>query len=199
MPQAFAEPTLAFEKEVYCPPEQVIVTMNDAGFDPNVIDIFTLEFFLNSDPVFIGLFLIETGPNTRTFVGDFVITDGTTPGSVIVSDGDIMTIELDLLSLSATAIVDCSPQTPAQAIQVLIDEVISMNLPKGTETSLISNLDSAIEKLADDNPENDSAACGELGSFINKVDAQDGKKLTAEQAATLRTLATDIRSSLDCI
>jgi hypothetical protein len=64
---------------------------------------------------------------------------------------------------------------------------------------LISNLDSAIEKLIDDNPNNDGAACGKLGSFENKVDAQDGKKLTAEQADSLRGLVSDIQSAIDCI
>jgi len=74
-----------------------------------------------------------------------------------------------------------------------------MELKKGTENSLTSNLDSAIDKLEDDNPNNDSAACGKLGSFVNKVDAQDGKKLTGEQAETLRGLAEDIQAAINCI
>ena len=67
-----------------------------------------------------------------------------------------------------------------------------------TANALLSNLDSAIEKLADDNTNNDSAACGQLGSFENKVDAQDGKKLTEEQADSLRELVSDIESAIGC-
>jgi len=89
--------------------------------------------------------------------------------------------------------------TPAQAIQNLIDLVLSMELPKGTENSLISNLDTAIDKLEDSNPNNDSVTCGILGSFVNKVDAQDGKKLATDQAETLRGLAEDIQAAIDCI
>ncbi|MGY5140587.1 MAG: hypothetical protein ACW9W9_04180 [Candidatus Nitrosopumilus sp. Bin_571-38] len=74
-----------------------------------------------------------------------------------------------------------------------------MNLQKGTENSLTSNLDSAIDKLIDNNTNNDSAACGKLDSFENKVDAQDGKKLTTEQAETLRGLVTDIKDVVNCI
>lgn len=89
--------------------------------------------------------------------------------------------------------------SPEQAIQNLIDKIISMNLQKGTENSLTSNLDSAIDKLIDNNTNNDSAACGKLDSFENKVDAQDGKKLTTEQAETLRGLVTDIKDVVNCI
>lgn len=105
----------------------------------------------------------------------------------------------DVGSDSVQITVDVPVITPSQAIQNLIDTVLSMNIHPGTENSLISNLDSAIDKLTDDNPNNDSAACGQLSSFVDKVNAQDGKKLTAEQAETLRELATNIESSIGCI
>jgi len=93
----------------------------------------------------------------------------------------------------------CEVPTAPEEIQDLIDTVVSMNLGKGIENSLTSNLDSAIEKLTDDDPSNDSAACGMLSSFVNKVDAQAGKKLTVEQADLLRGSAEDILASIGCI
>jgi PKD repeat protein len=88
--------------------------------------------------------------------------------------------------------------TTINAIQNLLDKIHSMNLQTGLETSLVSNLDSAIKKLLDDDSNNDGATCGELGSFGNKINAQDGKKLTHEQAESFRDLISDIKSSTGC-
>lgn len=119
-----------------------------------------------------------------------IIADPDNPTDVvIVVDGEEETIPPG----------ESAASSPEQAIQNLIDVAISMNVHQGTENSLISNLDSAIDKLTDTNPNNDSAACGQLGSFENKVDAQDSKKLTTEQAETLRELVSDIKSAIDCI
>jgi len=95
-----------------------------------------------------------------------------------------------------TIFLDNSPPviSPKQAIQNLIDTVISMNIHSGTQNSLIAHLDSALDKLTDNNPNNNSATCGKLDSFENKVNAQEGKKLTLQQAETLRGLASDIKS-----
>lgn len=92
----------------------------------------------------------------------------------------------------------CSNTGPTLTIQDLIDTVISMNLADGTEKSLLSNLNSAIEKLSDENPDNNSAACGKLVSFIHKVDAQTGKKLSEYQAVLLTGMAKDILASIGC-
>jgi len=92
----------------------------------------------------------------------------------------------------------CDISTPTQLIQVLIDEVISLNLGKGTENSLTSNLDSAIDKLQDGDPSNDTAVCGMLNSFLNKVAAQDGKNLTSQQAVDLTADAQAITALIGC-
>jgi hypothetical protein len=56
--------------------------------------------------------------------------------------------------------------------------------------------------LNDNNRNNDeSAACGKLGAFINQVNANErrGDTLTADQADELRTQAYHIRDALlDC-
>jgi len=123
--------------------------------------------------------------HTYNDLGDF-----TAICTVTDNDGDTST---------SSIVITAENPSPEQAIQNLIDTVISMNLQKGTQTSLTSNLNSAIEKLIDNNPNNDSAACGQLGSFVNTVDAQDSKKITSEQADSLRGLASDIESAIGCI
>lgn len=83
-------------------------------------------------------------------------------------------------------------------LQNLSDTVVSMNLQTGIEKSLTSNLDSSIKKLTDDNPSNDYAVCEQLNSFENKVNVQDKKKLSIEQAEILEGLVSNIKSVIGC-
>ncbi|HEX9846154.1 MAG TPA: DUF5011 domain-containing protein, partial [Candidatus Nitrosotenuis sp.] len=85
-----------------------------------------------------------------------------------------------------------------EATDDLGDQVGSLGLPKGAATSLASNLDSAISILSDNNPNNDSAACGMLGSFVNKVQAQSGKTIDSADADSLIADAELIRTALGC-
>jgi hypothetical protein len=82
--------------------------------------------------------------------------------------------------------------TPAQATEQLADLVMACGLPQGIENGMLQSLDGAIQKLEDDNPNNDLAAIGKLEAFINKVEAQRGKRLSDEQADSLVAAATDI-------
>jgi len=77
-------------------------------------------------------------------------------------------------------------QTPAQATEDLISDIEELNLPQGTENSLNSKLDAAIESL---DAGNENAAINQLNAFINYVSAQAGKKLTEEQANELMQAA----------
>jgi hypothetical protein len=45
---------------------------------------------------------------------------------------------------------------------------------------------------------NVGAACGQLGAFINQVEAQRGKKLTQVEANTLVRMAGDAKAALGC-
>ena len=60
------------------------------------------------------------------------------------------------------------------------------------ENSLVKKLEGAKKKLEDGNPKNDRAAVGELNAFINQVRAQSGKKIDADDAASLIMDAQDI-------
>ena len=57
-----------------------------------------------------------------------------------------------------------------------------MELPSGTENSLTSKLENAIDSLDNDK---DTAGVNQLEAFINQVEAQRGKKLTEEEADAL--------------
>jgi hypothetical protein len=81
----------------------------------------------------------------------------------------------------------------ADASEDIIDDIIDMELPEGTENSLVSKLENAIEKLKDGD---NKTAAKKLESFINQVEAQRGKKLTDEEADALIEAAQEIIDSI---
>jgi len=87
-----------------------------------------------------------------------------------------------------------SPQTPSE----LIDSIEDLGLPSNVENNLKAPLKNAQDKLDDDNPKNDGAACGKMDAFINMVNAQEGKKLTTDQAEELREAAQSVKDSMGC-
>jgi hypothetical protein len=92
------------------------------------------------------------------------------------------------------------PPSPAQATEDLISDVGNLDhVPQSVKTSLTAPFKGVSDILNDDNPNNDKAACGKLGAFINQVDANEKRgTLTADQADNLRTQAQDIRNALGC-
>jgi PKD repeat protein len=98
------------------------------------------------------------------------------------------------------------PPPPSPIPKQVIDELISIiqnlddNVPQSVKTDIIATLEELSSILNDDNPNNDEAACGELGAFINQVNgAERDGTLTAEQADNLRTQAEVIMmNQLDC-
>jgi uncharacterized delta-60 repeat protein len=85
---------------------------------------------------------------------------------------------------------------PAAAIQHLILHIIGdVTIPD----SLAGPLDQTIAILTDSNSHNDAVACGQLGAFINQVNALErNRTLTPAQAAALRQSAESLRTSLGC-
>jgi hypothetical protein len=71
---------------------------------------------------------------------------------------------------------------PKESTQKLIETIKTWNLPKGTENSLTSKLQNAIQSLEKGQQ---NAAINKLNAFINEVQAQRNKKLTNEQANML--------------
>ena len=66
---------------------------------------------------------------------------------------------------------------PAELLDILTEDIVDLELKKGLENSLLVKLDTAIEKLEDNNEKNDKAAINSLQAFINTVEAQRGKKI----------------------
>jgi hypothetical protein len=76
-------------------------------------------------------------------------------------------------------------------------------VPQSLKTSLTAALKQISNILDDNNPNNndESAACGKLGAFINQVNTNERRDtLTADQADDLTTQAEDIirNELLDC-
>jgi hypothetical protein len=82
-----------------------------------------------------------------------------------------------------------------QQLAELIELVRSFDLPKGTETSLISKLEAALRAVRSDR---EGDACGALQAFVNFTRAQAGKTLTGAQAERLLADASRIGLLLSC-
>jgi Secretion system C-terminal sorting domain/FIMAH domain len=84
------------------------------------------------------------------------------------------------------------------AIEDLQSAIIDLDLPKGPENSLIKSLENALKSLEKGNA---GPAGNQLEAFINKVEAQKGKKLTEEEAdyliATVEIMIDFIESNLE--
>jgi len=172
---------------------KISLDADDEFFFDDINDIFTLDSIAGTAKITMAE--KETISEITLTKGNSITIDPQT--TIITADSDnpdvVIVLGIDdeptVLSPGDSTVISQN-----QAIQNLIDTVISMNIHSGTQNSLIANLDSALDKLTDNNPNNDSAACGKLDSFENKVNAQEGKKLTLQQAETLRGLASDIKS-----
>lgn len=90
---------------------------------------------------------------------------------------------------TATAIYE----TPLQATQSLLGTVSGAGLAAGTTQSLAAKLDAAAAALGRGDTK---AASGQLGAFVNAVQAQSGKAIPADEAALLIAAAQAILGAL---
>jgi 6-phosphogluconolactonase (cycloisomerase 2 family) len=88
-----------------------------------------------------------------------------------------------------------TPPPPPATIPTLIESVEDLDLPRGTENSLLKKLNGAQKNL--DNGDT-AGACDKLASFIDQVSAQSGKKIDSDDAADLIDEAEAVRDSLGC-
>ncbi|MFC2016771.1 PKD domain-containing protein, partial [Chloroflexota bacterium] len=114
---------------------------------------------------------------------------GTYTVAITVTDNDN-----DANSDSLLVIVTAAPEL---LINIIIDDVMSLDIPEGTKNSLISKLEVAMKRLEDSNTQNDVAAINALEAFVNSVEAQRGKKILSEDADALITKAQEIIASLN--
>ncbi len=76
----------------------------------------------------------------------------------------------------------------------VIDDVEALDLPNGTENSLLSSLRNADKSYGKGDIE---GACDKLTSLLNKIDAQDGKHIEPADAATLREAVQAMIAAID--
>ena len=81
---------------------------------------------------------------------------------------------------------------PEALVSQLIEHVESLGLPHGIENSLLAKLNAALLVLQDVVAGNDHAAVNILGTFVNQVEAQHGKKIAAADADALIDVAEEI-------
>jgi len=98
---------------------------------------------------------------------------------------------------TADASLDRVP--PAHLTQHLAETVQGYDLPTSVATMLGTSLTQVRALLADDNAGNDAAACGQLGSFVTRVDVQERRgALSTAQASELRSLVASLRTAIGC-
>ena len=165
--------------------------------------------------------VVDTNPPVIT-CPDNIVTDATAPDGAVVSfaptasdncsvasvtsspaSGSTFAIGDTTVSCTATDAAGNQPactftvhvKGAAEQINSLIVQVKSLGLQSGTANSLAVKLQAAARALDGGNIQ---AACGSLGAFLNEMNAQEGKKLTAAQAGSLNDEATRIRAVLGC-
>ena len=92
----------------------------------------------------------------------------------------------------------CTPNgslKPQPNNQRLITTINSFSLSGGTANSLTSKFDNAAKSVGKNNT---NAACGQVDTFINQVNALSGNQFTAAQAAELLTSADQLKASNGC-
>ena len=87
------------------------------------------------------------------------------------------------------------PESPSDEIEVVLDVVVSFDLPDGIQNSLITKLQNALDALEAGDT---ASACSSLRTFISGVQAQSGKKITTSQADQLINFANQIKQTLGC-
>lgn len=90
-------------------------------------------------------------------------------------------------------------KTPAQLLADLVALVQSFNLKQGIANSLDAKLGNAQKALDAARAGDKATACNLLGAFVNEVQAQAGKALTADQANQLITAANGVKAALGCV
>jgi hypothetical protein len=158
-----------------------------------------LEFAISAtdpdqDALTYSALLLPTGATFIVATGVFSWTPSSDQASshivtFTVSDG-LLTNSEDVTITVNPVVVD-----PITKIAITIKEIKGLNLPKGTENSLISKMDSATKSLEKGKP---TPAVNQLEACINEVQAQRGKKIPMVKAdeliASIRAIISQIQS-----
>jgi hypothetical protein len=190
-PYAFAVPNATYPK-----PLTVYRPFFDSIADPTVIENEPVQFTVNAKTPAAGVTLVYSAedlprgatfdPATRTFswVPDYR-QSGSYTVRFIVDDGVIP---------ETTDVVVTVADVPSSVLLAALSSYLEgLDLHNGTANSLGAKLANAAKSLAKGNT---GAAANQLGAFINEVEAQTGKKISAAQAAELISQARTVIYSI---
>lgn len=181
------------------PPDTAIISVidgEDNALNDNASTLSTSVTFTFDAIDLVGPITFQCSLNSGAFFACDNITNLTLP---------IGTYNLQVRAIDAANNIDPTPSSfswqilsETEALAELIELIISYNLPKGVTSSLVAPLNTAIKRLSDENPNNDTAACNTIGAFISHVDAQAGTKLSLTQANQMSSQAEAIYTSFNC-
>ncbi len=120
---------------------------------------------------------------------DFFVLPIAPAAKIVGFDLDIVTD----LALLADAGMDADGDGLSDSVHDLPDLVASLGLHNGTETSLLASADAA---LCSADAGDAATAANQLQAFVNKVEAQAGKKIDDEDAEMLITFADNAELAL---
>jgi len=128
----------------------------------------------------------QTANHFYGFPGIYVVT-------LTVTDNESARSSADTL-----AIIDIAGITnPIDELKELIKQVEGLDLHKGTKNSLLANLKNALTSLEREKRDSDKVAINMLRAFINKVNAQSGKKVPKGDADELKEEAERIINAIE--
>ncbi len=150
-----------------------------------------------------------TGPDGTVVAYTAAATDDQDPAPVVTcspASDSLFAIGATTVSCTATDAASNSAQGSftvtvlgaAAQLDNLIAAVQAIDIQQGIGTSLDAKLENIRAALDSAKAKDYASACAKLAAFVNEVDAQDGKELTAAQAAQLRTAAAQIAAVLGC-
>ena len=91
------------------------------------------------------------------------------------------------------------PIPPEQLTQNLVEQIQDLTVPSSISTVLGAPLTRAVNLLDDGNTSNDSGVCGQLNSFISRVNVEEQKgQLTSADADSLRQSAETVLTQMGC-
>lgn len=179
--------------------DNVITRIDFNSGDYHIIDDIQFGRIDTVDPVISGAVnrMVPTAsPDGAVVDYGVTATDDEDPSPVVACDPmNNSLLPLGVTPVSCTATDATGNQAQASftvTVELVVGEetfdevaadIEALGLPNGAENSFVKALEGADKNLA--NGDN-VGACDKLTSLVAKIDAQDGKKLTTEEAAELR-------------
>ncbi|MBZ5558643.1 MAG: HYR domain-containing protein [Acidobacteriia bacterium] len=192
-----------------------IVYTDDRNGDLDIY-MYTFEISSSSDtepPVMSGAVDVTvdaTSPAGADVVLHVTVADNRDPSPVLsctsplsglfaIGNTEVRCTAIDVSGNSAEAAFTVHVRGADDQLASLPALVASLNIKRGIENSLDAKLNAAMAALDAARANAIGNACNVLGAFVNEVNAQTGKAITAADAASLIAAAQRIRAVLGCV